>query len=175
MAWSTGRARERQSLGHARVLGKAPAYRNLLASCPGQKLQEQAHEKFVHRIGPTRRPCRKAKKAARQWRSRRLTRTCNTERVRQAEAAVVPPATAHCLPRSSGQRRELGNLPCDTEELRLHTLLKLGRHLIFAGATTQAVISLSSGESEFHAPVRGACTTLALVALMLDWGLQHAS
>ena len=43
-----------------------------------------------------------------------------------------------------------------------------GRHPIFAGSTTKAVISLSSGDRDFNAAVRGACRTLGLAALVLD-------
>ena len=42
------------------------------------------------------------------------------------------------------------------------------RHPIFAGSTTKAVISLSSGDRDFNAAVRGACRTLGLAALVLD-------
>ena len=48
----------------------------------------------------------------------------------------------------------------------------LGRHLIFAGTSTQAVISLSSGEREFYAAERGACSTLGLASLMLHLGFS---
>ena len=36
--------------------------------------------------------------------------------------AVVLPATAHAFRDRWAQRCELGSMPCDTEELRLHTL-----------------------------------------------------
>ena len=52
------------------------------------------------------------------------------------------------------------------------THFMLERHRIFAGTTRQAVISLSSGESEFHAAVHEACRTLGLAALMLDLGFS---
>ena len=52
------------------------------------------------------------------------------------------------------------------------THLMLGRYPIFAGTTTQAVISLSSGEREFYAAVRGACRALKLAPLMLDLGFS---
>ena len=43
-----------------------------------------------------------------------------------------------------------------------------GRHPIFAGTTTKAVTSLSSGDRELNAAMRGACRTLGLAALVLD-------
>ena len=46
------------------------------------------------------------------------------------------------------------------------------RDPIFAGTTTQAVISLSSGESEVYAAVHGVCRTLGLAALMLGLGFS---
>ena len=52
------------------------------------------------------------------------------------------------------------------------THLMLGRHPVFPGTRTQAVISLSSGENEFYAAVRGACRTLGLAALMSDFGFS---
>ena len=51
----------------------------------------------------------------------------------------------------------------------------LGRRRIFAGTTAQAVLSLSSEESEFYAVVRGACRSLGLAAAMLGLGLQYTS
>ena len=88
--------------------GQSTRLQELACQLPRQKLQSRCMRNLF--IAMDRRPCRKAKKAARQWRSRRLTRTCNTERVRQAEVAVVPPATAHCLPRSSGSATRTGQL-----------------------------------------------------------------
>ena len=83
------------------------------------------------------------------------------------KAAVVLPATAHTLQDRGTQRCALGSTPWD---LRMH--LVLGRHPICAGTTTQALISLTTGESEFYAGVRGACSTLGLAALMLDLGFR---
>ena len=44
----------------------------------------------------------------------------------------------------------------------------VGRHPIFAGASTQTIISLSSGEAEFYGMVRGACRLLGLISLCAD-------
>ena len=57
---------------------------------------------------------------------------------------MVLPAIAHALQNRRTQRCELGSMPSNTEELRLHTYLMLGRHSTFAGTTTQAVISKPS-------------------------------
>ena len=51
------------------------------------------------------------------------------------------------------------------------THLMLGRHPIFVGTTTQAVISLSSGDKRILR-FCGACRTLGLVALLLDFGFS---
>ena len=52
------------------------------------------------------------------------------------------------------------------------THLMLVRYQVFAGTTTQLVISLLSRESTFHAAVRGACRTLDLAELMMDVGFS---
>jgi hypothetical protein len=46
-----------------------------------------------------------------------------------------------------------------------------GRHVIKAASTTQTVIALSSGESEFYAIVRGVATALGMKSMALDFGL----
>ena len=46
-----------------------------------------------------------------------------------------------------------------------------GKHVIKAASTTQTVIALSSGESEFYAIVRGVATALGLKSLAKDYGL----
>ena len=52
------------------------------------------------------------------------------------------------------------------------TYLQLGSHPIYTGSTTQTVIALSSGESEFYGGVRCACRLLGLKALLVDCGLE---
>ena len=42
-----------------------------------------------------------------------------------------------------------------------------------AAATTQTVIALSSGESEFYAIVRGVATSLGLKSMALDYGITR--
>ena len=46
-----------------------------------------------------------------------------------------------------------------------------GKHVINAASTTQTVIALSIGESEFYAIVRGVATALGLKSLAKDYGL----
>jgi len=48
-----------------------------------------------------------------------------------------------------------------------------GQHLLKSTSTTQAVISLSSGEAEFYSAVKGGSVGLGIVALMRDMGLKH--
>ena len=50
------------------------------------------------------------------------------------------------------------------------THLNIGQHPIFAGSSTQIVIGLSSGESEFYGAVRSACRALGLASLAQDIG-----
>ena len=52
------------------------------------------------------------------------------------------------------------------------TYLMLGKHPIFAASSTQTILSLSSGEAEFHGAVRCACRTLGLKSLMSDLSLE---
>ena len=47
-----------------------------------------------------------------------------------------------------------------------------GKHLIKAASTTQTVIALSSGESEFHAIARGVATVLGMKNIAKDYGIQ---
>jgi hypothetical protein len=47
-----------------------------------------------------------------------------------------------------------------------------GRHLIKAASTTQTVIALSIGESEFYANVRGVATALGMKSMAKDFGLE---
>ena len=47
--------------------------------------------------------------------------------------------------------------------------LQFGDHPIYTGSSTQTVIALSSGESEFYGSVRCACRLLGLKALLADW------
>ena len=46
-----------------------------------------------------------------------------------------------------------------------------GRHLVKAASTTQTVIAMSSGESEFYAIVRGVATALGFKSMALDYGV----
>ena len=46
--------------------------------------------------------------------------------------------------------------------------MKLGQHLIATGSTTQIPISLSSGEAEFYAMVKGASEMLGLTSIAKD-------
>jgi hypothetical protein len=48
--------------------------------------------------------------------------------------------------------------------------MMLGSHPIFAGSSTQTIISLSSGEAEFYVGVRTACRLLGLKSLIADLG-----
>ena len=50
--------------------------------------------------------------------------------------------------------------------------LQFGSHPIYTGSSTQTVIALSSGESEFYGSVRCACRLLGLKALLADCGLD---
>ena len=49
-----------------------------------------------------------------------------------------------------------------------------GAHLLRSTSTTQAIISLSSGEAEFYAAVKGASISLGMVGLMRDLGVVSA-
>ena len=46
-----------------------------------------------------------------------------------------------------------------------------GKHLLRSSSTTQAVLSLSSGEAEFYAAVKGASVSIGMVALLADMGV----
>ena len=48
----------------------------------------------------------------------------------------------------------------------------LGKHLVKNSATTQAVIALSSGESEFYGAVKTASTGLGMIHLLKDMGVD---
>ena len=50
------------------------------------------------------------------------------------------------------------------------TVLMVGKHLLKTSSTTQTVISLSTGESEFYALVKAASAALGLSALGRDFG-----
>ena len=50
--------------------------------------------------------------------------------------------------------------------------LSLGAHPVYAGASTQTVQALSSGEAEFYGTVRCACRLLGLRSLLRDVGLD---
>ena len=49
-----------------------------------------------------------------------------------------------------------------------------GKHMLRSTSTTQAVISLSSGEAEFYSAVKAASIGLGVVALMRDMGISHS-
>ena len=46
-----------------------------------------------------------------------------------------------------------------------------GKHLLRSSSTTQAVLSLSSGEAEFYSAVKGASVSIGMVALLADMGV----
>ena len=46
-----------------------------------------------------------------------------------------------------------------------------GKHCLRSSSTTQAVVSLSSGEAEFYSAVKGASVSLGMIALMADMGV----
>ena len=48
----------------------------------------------------------------------------------------------------------------------------LGKHLVKSSASTQGVISLSSGESEFYSAVKTASTGLGMISLLRDMGID---
>ena len=50
--------------------------------------------------------------------------------------------------------------------------LMFGKHPIFAGSSTQSIISLSSGEAEFYGSVKTACRLLGLKSLLMDLKMQ---
>ncbi len=49
----------------------------------------------------------------------------------------------------------------------------LGRHLLKSWSTTQPLVTLSSGEAEFHGVVKGAATGLGFQALLKDFGVER--
>ena len=49
-----------------------------------------------------------------------------------------------------------------------------GQHLLRSTSTTQAIISLSSGEAEFYSAVKGASIAIGMVSLMGDLGVSGA-
>ena len=52
------------------------------------------------------------------------------------------------------------------------TMVFFGKHLIRSTSTTQAVVSLSSGESEFYAAVKTACIGLGSIYMARDMGID---
>ena len=52
------------------------------------------------------------------------------------------------------------------------SLVFFGSHLLRASSTTQSVIALSSGESEFYAAVKSASVSLGMKAMMKDLGVE---
>ena len=53
-----------------------------------------------------------------------------------------------------------------------NSLVFFGNHLLRASSTTQSVIALSSGESEFYAAVKSASVSLGMKAMMNDLGVN---
>ena len=51
--------------------------------------------------------------------------------------------------------------------------ISIGTHSVKHGSNLQSTIALSSGESEFYAPTRGAALGLSLKSLMADWGQKY--
>ena len=51
-------------------------------------------------------------------------------------------------------------------------IMQLGQHVLKSWASTQSVIALSSGESEFYSIVKGASQSLGLQALMSDLNIR---
>ena len=51
-------------------------------------------------------------------------------------------------------------------------VVRIGKHLIRFYSLTQAVIALSSGESEFYAMTKGAAIALGFQSVAKDWGLD---
>ena len=52
------------------------------------------------------------------------------------------------------------------------SMMFLGKHLVKSSASTQAVIALSSGESEFYGAVKAASTGLGMIHLLIDMGVD---
>ena len=50
--------------------------------------------------------------------------------------------------------------------------IMLGQHCVKSWSSTQAVIALSSGESEYYSLVKGASEALGLRNAMRDWNLE---
>ena len=48
----------------------------------------------------------------------------------------------------------------------------LGRHLLQSWSSTQPLVTLSSGEAEFHGVVKGAATGFGFQALLADFGVE---
>ena len=51
---------------------------------------------------------------------------------------------------------------------------RLGAHCLKHGSNVQRTISLSSGESEYYALVKGAAMGLSMQSMMKDWGIALA-
>ena len=51
------------------------------------------------------------------------------------------------------------------------SMMFLGKHMAKSSATTQAVLALSSGESEFYGGVKTASTGLGMLAMLKDMGI----
>ena len=52
------------------------------------------------------------------------------------------------------------------------TMIAFGKHLIRNTSTTQGVIALSSGESEFYGAVKSASVGLGIVSMLADMGVK---
>ena len=51
-------------------------------------------------------------------------------------------------------------------------MVYFGEHLVRSASTTQGIVSLSYGESEFYAAVKGTSISLGVVALLKDMGVK---
>ena len=52
------------------------------------------------------------------------------------------------------------------------TVVMHGHHMIRSSSTTQKVISLSSGESEFYALVKASAETVGILSILKEWGID---
>ena len=54
------------------------------------------------------------------------------------------------------------------------TMIAFGKHLVRCSSTTQGVIALSSGESEFYGGVKSASIGLGIASMLADMGMKMA-
>ena len=103
-----------------------------------------------------------------RWDKEQLKRTC---RYLIGMGRVVQRFKAQQLPTRVVVRSDSDHAGClKTRKSTSCTMVFLGDHMTRSTATTQAVISLSSGESEFYASVKAASVGLGTVALLRDMG-----